>query len=120
MRKYSRTGRTQTLYLFNWSTSAWTQIDSRSVGQSDVTVTNTQSSPANFISPTGEIRMRVLASGGANKSFTCSGDQVQFVVETSGSSISQALPLNRALFAILSSFTFQEDDRLFTRDRLVR
>ena len=117
--KYSRSGRTQTLYLFNWSTSAWTQIDSRSVGQSDVTVTNTQSSP-NFISPTGEIRMRVLASGGANKSFTCSGDQVQFVVETSGSSISQALPLNRALFAILSPFTFQEDDRLFTRDRLVR
>lgn len=108
--KYSRSGRTQTLYLYNWSTSAWTQIDSRSVGQSDVTIANTQTSPANFISPTGEIRLRVLASGGANKSFTCSGDQVQFVVETSGSSISQAMRVNRALLANLIPFAFQQDD----------
>ena len=100
--KYSRSGRTQTLYLYNWSTSAWTQIDSRSVGQSDVTITNTQTSPANFISATGEIRLRVLASGGGSKSFTCSGDQAQFVVETSGSSISRALWENGPMLAKLS------------------
>lgn len=108
--KYSRSGRTQTLYLYNWSTSAWTQIDSRSVGQSDVTITNTQTSPANFISPTGEIRLRVLGSGGSNKSFTCSGDQVRFVVDTSGSTISRALWGNGPLLAKLSPFAFPQDD----------
>src|SRR6266516_5218955 len=89
--KYSRSGRTQTLYLYNWSTASWTQIDARSVGTTDVTVSNAQTSPGNFISATGEVRLRVLASGGANKSFTASGDQVQFVVETAGSSISRAM-----------------------------
>jgi hypothetical protein len=107
--KYSRSGRTQTLYLYNWSSSAWTQIDSRSVGQSDVTITNTQTSPVNFISPSGEIRVRVLASGGSNKSFTSSGDQVQFVVETSGSSISRAEPGKASLLAKLIPFAFPTD-----------
>ena len=105
--RYSRSGRTQTIYLFNWSTSAWTQIDSRSVGQSDVTITNTQTSPANFVSASGEIRVRVLASGGSNKSFTGSGDQVQFVVETSGSSISKAVLGNGVLLARVFPFASQ-------------
>ena len=98
---YSRNGRTQTLYLYNWSTSSWTQIDSRSVGQTDVLITNTQTSPANFISATGEIRLRVLASGGGNKSFTCSGDYVQFVVETSGTNISRLFFANQPVLAKL-------------------
>lgn len=72
---------TQTLFLFNWSTSTWTQIDSRSVGTTDVTVTNVQAGPASFISPTGEIRLRVLGSLTTNRSFTSSGDFVQFTVE---------------------------------------
>ena len=107
--KYSRSGRTQTLYLYNWSTGSWTQIDSRSVGQSDVTITNTQSSPANFISPAGEIRLRVLGSGGTNKSFTGSGDQVQFVVETAGSTISRAASGRAPLLAKLIPLAFPED-----------
>lgn len=73
---------TQTLYLYNWSTATWTQIDSRSVGQSDVTVTSVQTSPANFVSPTGQIRLRVRGSVNNNQSFTCRGDYVQFTVET--------------------------------------
>jgi beta-lactamase superfamily II metal-dependent hydrolase len=89
--KYSRSGRTQTLFLYNWSTASWTQVDSRSVGTADVTVTNVQTLPGNFISATGEIRSRILGSGGANKSFTSSGDYVQFAVETSGTNISQAI-----------------------------
>ena len=97
--KYSRSGRTQTIYLYNWSTATWTQIDSQSVGQTDVTIQNTQTVPANFISGTGEIRLRVLGSGGANKSFTGSGDYVQFVVETSGSNISRAIFPNEPVFA---------------------
>jgi beta-lactamase superfamily II metal-dependent hydrolase len=98
---YSRNGRTQTLYLYNWSTSSWIQIDSRSAGQTDVLITNTQTSPANFISATGEIRLRVLASGGGNKSFTCSGDYVQFVVETSGTNISRLFFPNQPVLAKL-------------------
>jgi beta-lactamase superfamily II metal-dependent hydrolase len=99
--KYSRSGRTQTLYLYNWSTASWTQIDSRSVGISDVTITNTQTSLANFVSGTGEIRLRVLGSGGANKSFTCSGDYVQFTVETTGVNVSRALFGKESLVASL-------------------
>lgn len=72
---------TQTLFLFNWSTATWTQIDSRAVGATDVTITNVQIAPANFISPTGEIRLRVLGSLTNNKSFISRGDWVQFTVE---------------------------------------
>ena len=74
--------RTQLLYLYNWSTSSWTQIDSRTVSTTDVLITNIQNSPVNFISPTGEIRLRVYSSGG-NKNYTCSADWVSFTVENS-------------------------------------
>lgn len=85
--KYSRNV-TQTLHLYNWTSSSWTQIDSRTVGSSDVTVTNVQTSPASFVSSGGEIRLRVLGTG-SNRNFTCSGDYVQFAVETSGTSVSK-------------------------------
>ncbi|MDP2207964.1 MAG: fibronectin type III domain-containing protein [Bacteroidota bacterium] len=85
--KYSRTT-TQTLHLYNWATSAWAQIDSRSVGTSDVTVTNVQVSPANYISTSGVIRLRVYGTGGT-KNYTCSGDFMQFVVDAAGSVISK-------------------------------
>lgn len=74
--------RTQLLYLYNWSTSSWTQIDSRTVSTTDVLITNIQNSPVNFISPTGEIRLRVYSSGG-NKNYTCSADWVSITVENS-------------------------------------
>ncbi len=73
--------KTQVLYLYNWSTAAWVQIDSRSVSSTDVTVTNVQSSPSNYISSTGVIRLRVYSSGGT-KNYTASGDWIQFAVET--------------------------------------
>jgi hypothetical protein len=66
------------------------QIDSRTVGTSDVTITNAQTSPTNYISANGEIRLRVLGTG-TNKNFTCSGDYMQFTVETSGSVLSKPL-----------------------------
>ena len=78
---YSRSV-TQTLFLFDWSTATWTQIDTRSVGATDVTITNVQTAPANFISSTGEVRLRVRGSLTNNKSFICQGDYVQFTVET--------------------------------------
>lgn len=113
--KYSRNSTTQTLYLYNWSTASWTQIDSRTVGQNDVTVTSTQTSPASFLSPTGEIRLRVRGSRSNNQSFTCSGDYVRFVVETSGSSISRAVPGNGALLAKLIPFAFPPDYPAYIR-----
>ncbi|HEX5886464.1 MAG TPA: hypothetical protein VFY67_18125, partial [Pyrinomonadaceae bacterium] len=86
---YSRNSTTQTLYLFNWSTATWTQIDSSTVGQTDVTITNTQNAPANFISATGEIRLRVRGSRSSSQSFIARGDFVRFTVESAGSSISR-------------------------------
>ena len=73
---------TQTLFLFDWSTATWTQVDSRAVGTTDVTITNVQTAPANFISPTGEIRLRVRGSLTNNRSFISRGDFVQFTVES--------------------------------------
>lgn len=82
---YSRNNTTQTLYLYNWSTAIWTQIDSRTVGQTDVTITNEQAAPVNFISGTGEIRLRVRGSRSSSQSFVSRGDFVRFTVETAGS-----------------------------------
>jgi hypothetical protein len=78
--KYSRTA-TQVLYLYNFSTSGWVQINSRSVGTSDVTTTYLQSTPSNYISSSGEIRVRVYASV-SSKSYTCSGDWLQIKLES--------------------------------------
>ena len=76
--------KTQILYLFNWSTMSWTQIDSRNVSTSDILITNSQTSPANYISSTGEIRLRVFSSGGT-KNYTASADWMHFAIETSSS-----------------------------------
>lgn len=84
--KYSEPDRSQTLYLFNFSNSSWTQIDSRTVGTTDVTISVVQTSPASFISSTGEIRLRVRGSGSRNTVYSCSGDFMRFTIETSGSS----------------------------------
>jgi beta-lactamase superfamily II metal-dependent hydrolase len=84
---YTRNNTTQRLYLFNWSTATWTQIDTRTVGESDVTVTHTQIAPANFISPSGEIRLRVRGRRSSSQSFIGRGDFVRFTVETTGASI---------------------------------
>jgi subtilisin family serine protease len=75
--------RTQLLYLYNWVSATWTQIDSRTVTTTDVTITNVQTSPANFISSAGAIRLRVFSTGGS-RNYTCSGDFMQFSIETSG------------------------------------
>jgi beta-lactamase superfamily II metal-dependent hydrolase len=115
--KYSRSNRTQTLYLYNWSTASWTQVDSRSVGQNDVTITNIQTSPANFISATGEIRVRVLGSGGGSKSFTGSGDYVQFAVESAGTNISRAIFGKEPVLAKLVSFQLWRFEDVILRRR---
>jgi len=68
----------QKLYLWNFSTSVWDQVDSRTVGTSDVTVTWNTTSPLNYISSTGEIRLRQYVT--RNSAFTSSTDWVKFNV----------------------------------------
>jgi hypothetical protein len=72
---------TQILYLYNFLTSSWTQIDSRNVSSTDATISYTTTTPLMYISTTGEIRARVYASG-ATADFKSSGDWMQFVVQT--------------------------------------
>ena len=61
----NQTSKTQVLYLYNFTSSTWDQIDSRAVSSTDVTITYENASPANYISSGGEIRLRVYTSGGA-------------------------------------------------------
>ncbi len=79
---YSASG-TQTLYLYNFSTSAWSQIDAATVGTSDVTRTCVISSPAAFVSATGEIRARVYR-GSASRTYNCYGDLLSVTIEYQG------------------------------------
>lgn len=72
--------KTQVLYLYNFSTLSWTQIDSRTVSTSDITISNEQTSPASYISSGGEIRLRVYSSGGT-QNYSCSADWMQFTLQ---------------------------------------
>ena len=70
--------RTQYLYLWNWSTSAWVQIDNVSVGTTDVTRTWSTTSPAAYVSASREVRFRVRGSLRNAGSYTCRGDLMSF------------------------------------------
>ncbi|MBI1848933.1 MAG: fibronectin type III domain-containing protein [Planctomycetes bacterium] len=85
--KFSRSSRTQTLHLFDWTTSAWVQINSRTVGTSDVTTTQAATLPSRFVSATGTVRLRVLGQGGSSQSFTCSGDWARVQIDTAGGNL---------------------------------
>jgi len=62
--RYSTT-RTQVIYLYNFATSQWVQMASNSIGTSDQTVTFTVSSGvSNYINASGNIRVRIYATGG--------------------------------------------------------
>ena len=82
--KYSRSV-TQILYLWNFNSNSWVQIDARTVSTTDIPITYIQNNPTNYISPSGEIRIRVYATTGS-KSFTCSGDFMQIIVERNAAS----------------------------------
>lgn len=70
----------QVLYLYNFTTSAWVQIDSRTVSSSDISISYETSSPADYISSGGEIRLRVYTSGGSTN-YSSSGDFMQFTLQ---------------------------------------
>jgi hypothetical protein len=65
--------RTQTLYAWNFSTSAWVQVNSATVSTTDVTKTWTTTSPAAYVGPSREVRFRVLGSTNTG-TYTSRGD----------------------------------------------
>jgi subtilisin len=64
----------QTLWIFNWTTSGWVQLDSRSVGTSEVLVDGyVGGTPADYVSGTsgdGEVRVRVRCTHGSSSFYT--------------------------------------------------
>lgn len=70
--------RTQTLYVWNWTTSAWVQVNTGTVSTTDVVKTWTTASPAAYVGPSREVRFRVLGSTKAGSSYTSRGDLMKF------------------------------------------
>ncbi|MEP7027490.1 MAG: hypothetical protein ABI960_02735 [Candidatus Eisenbacteria bacterium] len=73
--------RTQTLYLWNWTTSAWDQVASGTVSTSDVTQTWNTASPLAYVSGAREVRLRVRSNTRSKSSFTCRGDYMAFTYD---------------------------------------
>ncbi len=73
--------RTQYLYLWNWSTGAWVQVDNATVSTTDVTRTWSTSSPAAYVSATREVRLRVRGSTRTAGSYTSRGDYMAFTYD---------------------------------------
>lgn len=65
--------RTQTLYLWNWGSSVWDQIDQATVGTTDILRTWTTGTPGAYVSPAGVVRCRVLGNS-RSKTYTCGAD----------------------------------------------
>lgn len=93
--------RTQTLSLWNFSTSAWTQVDQATVGTTDVTRAYVTTSPAAYVSASREVRLRVMGSR-TTGAYTCYGDLMTFTYDyeqgtTPGGRSSASPPLADAL-----------------------
>jgi beta-lactamase superfamily II metal-dependent hydrolase len=86
--------RTQTLYLWNWTTSAWVQIDQATVSTTDVTRTWSTGSPGNYVNASRQVRLRV-ATNTRNSSFTCRGDYMAFTYDYTPGTLPR--PVERAL-----------------------
>ncbi len=85
--------RTQYLYLWNFSSSAWVQINSATVSTSDVTKTWSTTSPGSYVSASREVRLRVRGSTRSAGSYTCRGDYMAFDYDyTSGTGVVYAPP----------------------------
>ena len=73
---------TQTLSAWRWSDSTWQQFDSRAVTTTDITISNLDppGPSAGFISPTGEVRVRVRCTG-PTANFFSSGDLMRIAYQ---------------------------------------
>lgn len=82
--------RTQTLYVWNWNTSAWVQVNSATVSTTDVTKTWSTSSPAAYVGPSREVRFRVLGSQRTG-TYTSRGDLMTFAYDYAAGTAPQAI-----------------------------
>lgn len=108
--------RTQTLHVWNWSTSAWNQVNSATVSTTDVTKTWTTTTPANYVSPAGLVRCRVLGNT-RTSSYTCRADLMSF-----GYSYLQGTRMSRtpAEYAAMVPADFHEPYRNVTPQASIR
>jgi len=88
--------KTQILYLYNWATASWVQVNSRSVSTTDVLINSIQTLPANYISANKEIRLRVYSTGGT-ANYTCSGDWLQFIVQSTSATKNASTPASTTI-----------------------
>ena len=114
--------RTQTLYLWNWSTSAWVQINSATVSTTDVTKTWSTSAPASYVSGAREVRLRVQGSLKPDGSYTSRGDYMAFTYHyAQGTIVAGATESARAPIAALALAAPSNDapeDRVLEAERL--
>jgi hypothetical protein len=96
--------KTQSLYLFNWTTNSWDLKDSRSVAQTEVQIFKSIASFLNYISNDGEIRVRVYATSAAN-TFTCRADWMEIWVETNNSTSRLSQPVRNVTTSKASIIT---------------
>lgn len=76
---YSKTA-TQTLKVFNFSAGSWEDFSLASVSTSDQTFMWSTTTPGDYISSLGEVRLRMSAER-SKRSFTARGDLVRFSAE---------------------------------------
>lgn len=81
--------RTQVLYIYNFSSSSWTQINSATVSTSDVTKTWTTTSPSSYVSSSNQVRVRVKGNT-RTSSYTCQGDYMAVTYTYTTSSATSA------------------------------
>jgi subtilisin len=68
----------QTVSLYRWSDGAWVTLDSRSVGTSEVTISRAATGTlSNYVSGSGELRVRVRCTRSSSGSFYASGNQLR-------------------------------------------
>jgi serine protease len=92
---------TQVVWIWRWTTSSWVQLSSRSVGTTEVALTNLapSGSAANYVSGTsgdGEVRVRVRCRRGS-PSFFASGDLMTIGYERSAAFATAVGPRFRSL-----------------------
>jgi beta-lactamase superfamily II metal-dependent hydrolase len=75
----------QGLFLWSWSESTWTHLDTRSVGSTEQLLSLGPVPALPHVSPTGEIRLRILGTG-TTADFKTSGDLMRLTLESAGSS----------------------------------
>ena len=99
--------RTQTLYLWNWDSSAWDQIDQATVGTTDIERSWTTGTPGAYVSPAGVVRCRVLGNT-RSKTYTCRADYMAFEYEYQEGTIITVTP---DLYARMVPADFHEPRR---------